>query len=132
MYQYAKQLIIAQSAKIFFNNQTIRAVRKVLINKLRIGIGRIIYMQKIRYIYNYTRNVNAIIYFNLKRYYIKSKQLFYSKKQILILFIYLLIKAINFQLLHIMIFFIRLKLNLYAFFFASSCKFSLKEYYLSI
>lgn len=120
MFECIKQLMILQSAKLFYNNYTMRVIikeKKIFINKLQIIIDEIIYMQKLRLIYSLIRNINAIIYSDLKKYYIQPGQLFYSKKLVLILFTYPFIKVINFLLLYSVIYLVKLKQNSCAFCF---------------
>lgn len=112
MSQYVEQFMIPQSNKLFFNNFTMRPDtkdEKVLIDKLQIGYYQIIYTQKLRYMYSYARNINAMICPNMKRHYIHSRQLFYGKKWVLMFFTYFPEKVIDSQLLHLMIYLVGLK-----------------------
>lgn len=119
MSECVDQLMTPQSTKFFFNNYTIKPVikkGKIFIYKLQIVMGEIIYMQKLKCMYSYTKDVNAMIPLSLKRFYIQPGQLFYGKKQALMLFTCLSIKATNFWFLRILIYLVGLKLNLCAFF----------------
>lgn len=83
MYPCIELLITLWSGKPFFNNCTVRAViknKKVVINKLQIDIGGIIYTQKLNLTYSRGKSISAVNLFDLKRLDILAGYLCYSKK----------------------------------------------------
>lgn len=119
MYPCIEFLMILCCGKSFLNNCTMKVVikgKKALIDKLQIDIGGIIYIQKSSFMYSRMKNVNAMTFLDLKRYYILPRYLFCGKKQILIWFTFLFAKVADFLWLHIVIYQVRQKLNSCIFF----------------
>lgn len=60
------------SSKLLFNSYIIKIaikMKKILIIRLIIDINKLIYMQKLKYIFHYIKNIDIVIFFNLKKKY---------------------------------------------------------------
>lgn len=109
-----------QSSKIFINNYIMKMIiknRKLFIGRWQIDIDGITCIQKSSLIYGHMWSTSAMTLLNRRKHYILFQQLFCSKRWVLMQCIYLLMKVINFLLLHIIIYIVGLRLNHYVLFF---------------